>query len=592
MFTICKNVIALALSIILLCLVSSPLWAEEGQALVSGPPITEGATERLTEPENQIETVWKNSQKLLSAGELQGANEALLALNDLRKEKGLDSLEEYSLYLIARGEEQAHARDVDSATFLLRRALDLSPLSPLVALKAISLSRSTGYSSPAGLLMLAVNNLSSHFGMVIGLANGGLYSALLALSMALYLTLVVFIAHQMLTLLRRVSRKLPISARGFLTPLAASIILGLPFYFGPLWTIAAWSLLVLMFVPERKWLAFCGGLVLVLWGTIVTLRENTALWLDDPGIKSALRVVSNSYAHWDKALLLDLTERRLDDPFGFYSLGELLLRDGDFPRAKLAFERASELMGDDSWGLAQLGVISLLDGHLKEADKLFSEAEAKGLSSAEFLFNVSKVKFELGDSGAGREYFDRAQKINRELVLELRDREARFGIRNPHAIAVVKLPFKWVVHSALSANAAAGERADQILAVLGKGLNSPLLAGLGALLIVLFFLRSERVGKRRIQNYFVDYEPSAALIVLIKLIPGGAWIIGGNPGVGFATLATLLLCAMPLFGWPLELQAFAASMGAFRAHFLFIFILTSICIVYAGFYKDREVLHA
>ena len=350
---------------------------------------------------------------------------------------------------------------------------------------------------------------------------------------------------------------------------------------------------LLIWLPERRWIVFCAGAVFALWGSLVPIKENVALWLEDQGVQSMLRVASGSYAHWDTAVLKELTQKRPDDALASYTYAQLLRREGQLEEAEQAFEHTELLLGNQPYTKAQRGMISFLKGESQTSDRHYKQALELGADSPEFYYNYSKVRFELHDTAQGREYFERALKQNPGLIQALSKQEELLGIRSPYSFAEVSLPMQFVLKSALVPNIAASIRSDQIISSLMRGMTAPWLLLAGGLLILLFFLRNKS-GRRisRAQGYYSSYRTPESVKLLTKLVPGGAWILNGKVGWSFLILASFLFLAAPIVGWPREIQNLNESVPDFGAYYLVFFSIISVLSVYVGFYLDEERLES
>ena len=72
----------------------------------------------------------------------------------------------------------------------------------------------------------------------------------------------------------------------------------------------------------------------------------------------------------------------------------------------------------------------------------------------------------------------------------------------------------------------------------------------GGLIVLGFILNKGRQRRKRFITFYKGYRPSRLLSALLRLVPGGAWVISGNTVVGLLILVIALLCLMPILAWP------------------------------------------
>ena len=493
---------------------------------------------------------WNFVVQALDAGEIRRAHEDLLALNDLRIKHGFEALENYSIQLLHMAEESVAAQDNDGAAFLTRKALLLSPRSPRVLLESLWLLPYEGESSATGNIIKALSNSTSQPALFFDALNRVVYPALWALTFSMYVVFVMYLVVRMQPVLRGVALRFPMMLRGFVTPPLVAAALITPCFFGPVWSLACWAGLMLYADPQRRWLPFIAGVLLVLWGSLIPIRENLNQWLSDNGIQTMLNVSAGYYSPGDRHALEKLVQNRSNDGVAFYVYAQLLRRLGDLDKAHEASARAEMLLGSQPWTKEQRGLIQYLMGHNEQADKLLNEAQQLGASSAAHFFNRSKVRFTLLDTEQSREFFRLATKADPELARVLSDRESLMGEDNKVALAEVSLPLLDVIRSALSPAGIKAAHYDRISKSVMYGMNPSAIMFVGAVLLLWVLVTNVERKRSKFFNCYERFQVSRLVLYFFRCIPGGSFVLAGKPAWGVAVLSVLIFLFLPAVFWP------------------------------------------
>lgn len=534
---------------------------------------------------DKLARCWDDVVTAIAAHDLRKANDLLIELNKLKMESGFDALDSYSLVLVAHGIDAQRAADKDSATFFANKALQLSPDSPLVLLRSLPLVQYTRVASPFSQVMRIFLKVWHHPYALLALMRYLTYPLLVAFTAGLYIVLLICLTLHVADLLRGFATKLSLPLGGFIAPLIALVVLVVPLWGGPLWSVTVWSLLLWLFVPQRRWLCLYTGVTVALWGMLIPIRENVSLWLDDPGIQTLFQVSSKPLGQSDRKRLEDLMVQRPDDAFVAYTYGQLLRRNGEFKAASQAFARAEGLLGLQGWTKAQQGSIAFLQGNAKEADKLYAEAEGLGVTSTEFYFNYSKIKFELLDTAASRDLYTKALNKNTVLTQALKEREDLLGLTHNHAIAEIELPFYRLTSSALVPYPQTQINGDRLAAMMMRWC-SPIGLGIAGLFLLLLFCLDRKQRSRRQQKIFSAYEAPTVLLSCIRLTPGGALLMAGRSGLCLFLLSIFILMLMPIVEWPHENRGIWELMPNLFPYYICIVMLYSLAVVYIGFLQE------
>lgn len=495
--------------------------------------------------------LWRAVQVAVQSDDLASVHQAVNDLDALRIEAGFEALEDYSLALLQFGEQRMQAQDREGAAFFLRKALQISPTYPKVLFRSLRVGRYVGTQSTLGTLKKIIGALPSHPEVVLPILRDILFPGLWALTIGLFTVLVLVYLWDIQDVLRGFAKRLPLLLRGVGAPILAVAWIGVPCWFGPLWSVGVWGIGILLFLPDRRWLGFLAGVLLVLWAAAIPIQVNLATWLDNPGVKSMLRVYSGTLSRSDEKNLRELAEVRSDDGALFYVYGQLLRRYGEYLRAREMFLRAEMLLGRQPLTVSQRGLVEFLRGHYQEADQLFSEAQDLGLNSTEFLFNYSKIKFELLDTAASRELFTAANAKDPLLVAELQARENRMMNQSRLGLGEIKLPLLRVLESALLPIAGSHVEQQKLFKVLNVG-SSPIgLAAVGVVMILWFLLIGSERKRSKFSSLFASYRPPHFLRLFFRVFPGAPWIARERALMAVVWLTLLFGALSPLVGWPM-----------------------------------------
>lgn len=548
----------------------------------------EQAPRRAMDLPTQIQNKWQESKNLIEAGEFSKASFKLQELSKLKSQAQFESLELVSLELLEFATQRLAKSDLDYAAFLTRQALKFSPTSTKVWFHSIPIARATGVGSMGEHLTAVLSLVTQEPYLLLELVNELVYPILWALSIGLYITLIACFVVRVRDYTEAVARKVPLKLRGIFGPIAACILLIIPCIFGPLWALAGWSLTLFFFLPRYRWIGFLAGAVLSIWGMILPVRENVALWFRDPATQVLLRVATGSFLAIDKDVLVDLTSERPKDGVLFYTLGQLQRKYGELKASQESFERAQELLGRQPWTRAQLGSLAFLLGESEKAKELYEEAESFGLNSGAFYFNYSKIAFELMNTAEARDLFQLARSKNERLVKTLEEREDELGMNSEHSLADIALPAKTLLASALKPIQGTKARERRLSSELMPGLGASGITILGVLILVMFLFFGGNKKATRLQTYFLSYKHSGLVSATLRILPGGSWVLSGRAVWGFLIASLSVLLLMPVFRWPVQTADLLDSLpGAYRMYAGFV-ALCLFLLLFVGTQLEEE----
>lgn len=534
-----------------------------------------------------IQNTWKQVVAASERGDLKTVNTLVIELQKLKLQADVAALDSYAMYMIERGNEALREEDRETAAFYARKTLQLSPNSPVVLAKSLPLVRQTNTSSTGTQLGTIFREVWHHPNVALRVLKNIIYPALLAFTLGLLAATVLLFAFKIEHVLRGVARALPASIRGLLAPVIILFALVIPLLLGPLWALALWAFLIYFFMPQHRWLGFAAGTLLMLWGTVIPIRESLKGWLEHPGVQAMLDVASGVFSNSDRSRLEALAVERSNDGAVFYTLGQVLRRHGDYRQADEAFLRAEMLLGKQSWTIAERAAVAYLDGKLEKSDQLYQKAANAGQKGAAFWFNYSKAKFELMDTAKAQEFLNRAVQQNKDLTHSLEEREQLLGAQSRLAIAEIQLPFRFVLDSALHPTASIKRNCLLLARSLMPGSSPPQIAITGAVLLLFFFFARKRKTRTLPLSSYANLLPARLLKRLLVIVPGGAWIRAERPLWCFGILSFCALLLMPLLEWPVEAHFIVDAFPDFIPYYVCAVTLFGLCACYVGMHIEE-----
>ncbi len=498
-----------------------------------------------------LEAEWEEVLKVLDAGDLKVINDSIFKIRELADSLGQESLEEYSSHLVELGLKSLADNDPDRASFFLRKALQLSPSSPRILFTSLGLAYEVAPDLFWSDLWKAFKQVWHYPDLVLLTLKRVIYPAVWSLTIGLYISLALTFAFMIRPFVRKIAAKLPIHLR-FAAPFMVLALICVPVFWGPLWAVFAWAVLLLYFIPAQRRIVAFAGVILLLWGISIPLAQSIGRWLANPVIQAMLQVHNGAHSPHHRKILEQLTQERPYDGVVYYTYGLLLRHLGDLSAADDAFVRAELKLGIQPYTLAQQGALAFIRGDLARAADFYLHAQRLGMNSPEFLLNFSKLRFEQMDTAESRRLFALGAKKDPELAESIRNRELAFGVRSNLAMAEIRLPTTKIIYAAILPALKPTRIHDLLADRLMPGLTSFDISSLGVFLLVISFFRNTKKHKSRSHGYFGEYVASRFLILFARIIPGSAFILSGYMIVGVLCISVLIFLLLPLIGWPFE----------------------------------------
>lgn len=520
---------------IICCIVfSTPLRAQVGLG-VSGK-------------EQQLQSIWEQLQKAVDQQDLELVKNLGAQMNQVKHELGFTNIEAYSLALIERAKFRVSEDNLKGAQSLVELAQALSPKSYAVrmqSLKLVNLSFSQILGQGKELIGLFWRDPR----LVIGAVVNAIYPALWALTLACYWILFLYISANGRDFFKFISRVLKLEGKFQIALAVGVLILALPCFFSVLWCLFVWGLVVIAFLRRERWLTFIAGILICLWGVFVPIRETMHAWVKDADITIVVKMSQSDYDPDYFRAFEKLLEKRPLDQLVNYNFAGYLRHIGKIPEARQQILRTQAMMDKNPYTLVNIGILDFLEGHSSLAKQRFDTAGSLGLDDAAYLFNYSKIHFDLTDTASSEKTFADASKLNSELVLSLRDREALLGPRSPNSFADINLPLKYYLASATAPLEGIAARESQVSRALMPGFT-PLYIMASGLILIMAFLLAPEVRRSQLVSARILSAPPAVVAMVLSVLPGGALVMARRSYLAVVLIFVWVLLLLPMLIWP------------------------------------------
>ena len=523
--------------------------------------------------------------QVLPTGKVAEIHESLKDVLRLQREAGVSGLHEFSIALLKEAAVRKVKKDSDAARYLLKKAIELSPQSSEVRFNAITLGSSLGEFSSIKAFIEALMLIPSDPSTGVKIIFHTLYPIAWAVTIGVYVAFLIFCFFWIVDLLRQAALFFPIPYRGVAAPIFTGLLLLLPLPLGPVVSVVTWALFLWILDRRRRWAVFAAAMVVLVWGFVSPIRERMGLWLDRPGHKVLLSYFSGALGGADRYLLEQLSKESNAPGAALFAYGQLLRRYGDYSGSLKALDAAERLLPGVSEIASERAVVHALLGNYDAAKKDMESAESGGLTTAEHLYNYSRVAAEALDTAGSREYLLQATSVNESVVKTLRAREDILGTRHPSAYANVTLPLTILLGSFWEDTFAPKEYKASILAL---GVSPFVLVAIGLAFLLLFAIPVNTKSKRRLSPYYAGYQPSSVVIYLMRLLPGGPWAMRQNPLLACVLFAIGSFLSMPLIGWPMECRWLMELFPSWAPTYFTIIGVMTLALVIVGFIRSEE----
>lgn len=569
-----------------LCLFTLNCRAEE-----AATPVTNSAYS-VSELETQLSEKWKQVESSIKSKNLKETNSNLNDLEILKLRVGYTEVLPYSQKLMQLSENALASGEKENSKYLARKSLELSSQSPELLLTysahLVDIGLFTHFQIFAETMKVGLQRYDFLMGLMLKLIYPVLWSLTFA---AIFCSVLLFISHSHI-ILQNAKRIVPKQGWAISVPLVLSLIMIAPLFGGPIWAMISFIFAIYIFLPRQRVFAACLSIVLVLWAVLVPLRENMYSWIEEPGVRSMLRVYSGVFNSSDLRDLTVLSESRPQDQMLKFLLAKIQRRHGQYEEAARTLQPLRKNSALNPIIDSEVGLIKYLEGDAAKADALYKDLSDKNEGNAKFLYNYSKIRFELLDTEHSRTLFDEANKIDKNLIAGLRDKEDRLGLKNPNTFAEQFLPLEYLFKSATMPEVATKARSDKKAADLIPLITLQEFGMLGTVLLILFlFVSDKRYHAKSTARKEGEYKPVHAINRMISILPTGNSILSGNVNRAFFLASFIALMTMPFMKWPVEFETILGRLAGLELYYVYAYCFLIAATSYVGFssYEKEKV---
>ena len=382
--------------------------------------------------------------------DFQMINTVIKEVELLKRENGIISLERFSLELLQ--EARIALRTVSTrsvAGFLLRKAKELSPDSPLVTLIAHPISNALGQDT-------GVNSLTTAFEQALNDPYTLLQlfrHALLSISSSLILGFSIFIGILIYYLSGTIWGSIR-SYRNFryISPFIWRILFASVFvlmgFFGPIPFTIFGVVLVLVYKYSLRWVAWVWCMILFIVAGAGLLDDHVKKLDENPQLLMLLR---GDVSALDVQVAMEkFAKTEWLSPYEKYSKGMLLRLTGNLADSNEVFNSIDSPKSIQALSAAQMATNYYLMGDMRRAVEMGKQAVQMGLDEASIYYNLSKYHFELLETQASIEALAKAKQRDDNLVQDLQGIETTYGIQSVKVLGAFKVSASDLFYAASS----------------------------------------------------------------------------------------------------------------------------------------------
>lgn len=494
-----------------------------------------------------LETSYYQAVNLIYEGQFGVASNKFEELKSAAAGLGIENMPEFSFALLERTETMLESGDREKASFLLRRAEQLSPTDARVVFAVALFSELNGMSASTKMLFRAAL-LALGQPVVLGtvIANG-LLLMLCAVTLACLLVTLVQITKHAEGVFDTVYRWLPQASRGVLGPPTVLALLVLPALGGVLFALSVWSIVLARSVKHCRGVAFMTAVLCMVWGLAIPLintlgRNATAelSWnldaLHNHGYSpAALETVSHALQDSPK------------DPLLRFASAELLQLDGRLQEARAIYEsllREAPAVG--SQARFQLGVLAFQEQSFAAAREAFEKLEKDGIFPFETAYNLALAHMSELNTEGHRKYYELAAEEDRSRAVRL-EAETKTN-PSPVLVGPPASLFPSFLLTARDGGAAALVTENRLAASMLRGARPIFLIAVGVAVFLIVLLGPKSVAVRKRAG-----EPGVVTRWLWRALPGGSQFADTAPARGGFLLGLFITGVIATAGVPVRL---------------------------------------
>jgi len=444
-------------------------------------------------------------------------------------------------------------KNVDLATksFLVRRAVELSPNSGRVLISAAAF---LDVFSAKTVIKLVWDGFGQLLDTPLSFSKLGintLFLVLVALTLSFLITCSLQIVSHRDRLFGVISNRLSLRMRGLATPLLLMAVVTLPLWGGILFALGCWSLLLSRCLKHCRMLCWCCAMVIISWSMAVPVIQTVGLNSGSNLLQVVQDLNQRSYAPQASKTLEKAMSQNPRSPLFPFSLGLVEYRQGTFSKSE-EFFRAALLHPQASAALKQAALVNIAVNqydmkNFAEAKESLLAARSESFDTIEIVYNLAQVEAALTDTEKFREYYTVATEMDRQAVeaydASMRTKASLVSMGVPDAL--IYRTFTSDIRS-LNENvpyATFVNLREKVLGALFVG-GSPLAMGVFGILIIVLSALSSESKRKRVIGGLAEPQPTQPSLVW-AMVPAGLVVVSDKPVQG-ACLLSIIVCALML----------------------------------------------
>ena len=494
---------------------------------------------------------WQRAHRAMLEGDAAAAREWIRSVVRERDRSGFTDLSDQALITLSQAVEEANRGNDHAAALLLEAAETLAPTDGIVTLKAAPIRhRLLGSGHWTGILAGVGELLRDPFQMV-ALAVGAIYPVLWAVTAAVYLVAVFALAQSVLKLSRRGA--IGENRRRLIVVLCVAFAAAAV---GPVYG-AGLIACVLLGTRQRLHapLVLCTGIMFILWGVAVPLREQLATWSRDSEIQALVRRAQGQFRMGEESAIERCnTQSKLypEDSLIPLLCARILRVEGKLEAAERSAEQALIRSGNSPDARYEAGLVSLARGEYEEALDHLHAINLRGARASAVAFALSKALFERGETTASEQALADAIAENPDAVRRWQERESDLGIRHPAAFPRTPYQVSEILASALHPRMGVNASVEAKVAILTPGFDARGLSLAGMVLAVFALIAGRSLAQGPHQR------GDSNLRMFHLLLPAWDLVWRGRDTVAIAILSLGILFILPVVRWPADVAVLTA----------------------------------
>jgi len=357
----------------------------------------------------------------IKEGNYSAAAEMFLAVRHLALASGIEQHPEFATLLRQESQRLVTLGKIEDANFVLRQAIEFSSADASLNL-AFANESTLPASERSGLTKAAWGMVSSDFLTLVSWIFSGLFAVLTALTLALIMTVVVFLCHRLHEVYDYLFRVLPRGRRGYLAPVALLLGLVTPLVFGVLGALSCWSLMLMRATSGLRRLPVLVGITSLLWGLAIPVTVMMSEALDSKLVRAVGSLnIGGPLPSGSLPVLAEAIKERPNDPLLQFYYARALLSAGKWVEADKLFQEVQERDQGGAVEIATLtnrAAIAYNDNNFSSAILMLEKASAKN-PTFESLYNLSIAHLAALDTAGHRRAYESLLGLDKKRLERL-----------------------------------------------------------------------------------------------------------------------------------------------------------------------------